>query len=495
MQPNSQQMPLPAPAGSDGAMAVVLRAQAAVLSRANLADAATALALEMARALQCTRVSIGLLEGLNLNVVATSQGHDLDARLGAATAIAAAMHEALDQSRTLDCPYLGQGIPPILVAHQLLAGMASAAAGGEPAAVCTVPLKGTQGLAGGDMGAVIGAICLERAGAGFTAQEIALCEDAASFTAPVLGLLQQAALPWWRRSWQSARSLMSARAHAGYKAAAAVAALALLAVLTVPVGYRVSAPARLEGSVQRAIVAPADGFLQQANVRAGDTVKEGQVLAELASDDLQLERRRRESELAQHENAYRAAQARNDRTQMVISQSKAGEAQAMLSLADSQMSRARIQAPFDGVVIKGDLSQTLGAPVQRGEVLLTLAPNNSFRLIVEVDESDISAIEPGQHGQLALAAVPERALRFTTTRVVPVAASAEARNFFEVEATLDAALNGEGEGEGVSEGRALSLRPGLSGVARIQAGDRTVWWQLTHRLLNWLRLSVWSIGL
>jgi len=32
-------------------------------------------------------------------------------------------------------------------------------------------------------------------------------------------------------------------------------------------------------------------------------------------------------------------------------------------------------------------------------------------------------------------------------------------------------------------------------VARIQAGDRTVWWQLTHRLLNWLRLSVWSIGL
>jgi multidrug efflux pump subunit AcrA (membrane-fusion protein) len=486
MHPNSQQMPTPE-AGTDGAMAVVLRAQAALLSHASLADAATALALELARALQCTRVSVGLLDGLNLNVVATSQGHDLDARLGAATAIAAAMHEALDQSRTINYPNTAPGMAPILVSHQLLADQSSAPGGDEVAVVCTVPVKRTGAAAGGAIGSVVGALCLERTGAGFTAQEIAVCEDAASFAGPVLWLLQQAALPWWRRSWQAAGHYVSARGHAGYKAAAAVAALVALAVLTVPVGYRVSAPARLEGSVQRAIVAPADGFLQQANVRAGDTVKEGQVLAELASDDLQLERRRRESELAQHENAYRAAQARNDRAQMVISQSRAGEAQAMLSLAESQMSRARIQAPFDGVVIKGDLSQTLGAPVQRGEVLLTLAPNNSFRLLVEVDESDISAIEPGQHGQLALAAVPERALRFTTTRVVPVAASADARNFFEVEATLDAAPQ--------SEGQALSLRPGLSGVARIQAGDRTVWWQLTHRLLNWLRLSVWSIGL
>jgi multidrug resistance efflux pump len=199
----------------------------------------------------------------------------------------------------------------------------------------------------------------------------------------------------------------------------------------------VSAPARLEGSVQRAIVAAADGFLQQANVRAGDTVKEGQVLAELASQDLQLERRRRESEMRQHENAYKTAQSRNDRAQMVISQLKAGEAQALLALVDGQIERARIQAPFDGVVIKGDLSQNLGAPVQRGEVLLTIAPSDSFRIIVEVEETDIAAIKPGQRGQLVLAAMPERRLDVTVQRVVPVATAADARNYFEVEASLD----------------------------------------------------------
>jgi multidrug resistance efflux pump len=205
----------------------------------------------------------------------------------------------------------------------------------------------------------------------------------------------------------------------------------------------------------------------------------GQVLAELASQDLELERRRRESELRQHEGAYRAAQARADRTQMVSHQSKAAEVQAMLSLVEAQLQRARIEAPFDGIVIKGDLSQQLGAPVQRGEVLMVLAPNDSFRLILEVDESDIGAVRPGQHGELALAAQPDRRLAFTTRRVVPVATAADGRNFFEVEASLQ---------QGIPQ-----LRPGLSGVAKIDAGSQPIGWLLAHRALDWLRLAWWKV--
>ena len=50
------------------------------------------------------------------------------------------------------------------------------------------------------------------------------------------------------------------------------------------------------------------------------------MLAELAEQDLQLEHKRWASELAQHENAYAAAMARADRTQLVISQARADEA-------------------------------------------------------------------------------------------------------------------------------------------------------------------------
>jgi len=245
------------------------------------------------------------------------------------------------------------------------------------------------------------------------------------------------------------------------------------------VPWRVSAPARLEGAVQRAIVAATDGFLQQANVRPGDRVQAGQVLAELSSQDLELERRRRESELRQHENAYRAAQSRADRAQMVTLYAKASEAQALLSLVEAQLARARIEAPFDGIVIKGDLSQHLGAPVQRGEVLMVLAPNDSFRLILEVDEADVAAMRPGQRGELALAAQPDRTLAFVTRRIVPVASAADGRNFFEVEAAL--------------EQTPPQLRPGLSGVGKVEAGWRPLAWILGHRALDWLRLAWWKV--
>ena len=205
------------------------------------------------------------------------------------------------------------------------------------------------------------------------------------------------------------------------------------------------------------------------------------MLAQLSSQDLELERQRRESELRQHESGYRAAQARNDRTQMVISQSQAAEAQALLALAESQLERTQLLAPFDGIVIKGDLSQTLGAPVQRGEVLMVLAPSDSFRLIVDVDETDIAAIRPGQQGQLALAARPEQPLAFTTRRIVPVATAADGRNYFEVEAAPDTVQ--------------ANLRPGPERRGQDRGGGRRLGWLLFHRAAAWLRLALWTVAI
>jgi multidrug efflux pump subunit AcrA (membrane-fusion protein) len=254
----------------------------------------------------------------------------------------------------------------------------------------------------------------------------------------------------------------------------------LAGLLFVPVQYRVGAQARIEGSVQRALVAPADGFLRQAHVRPGDRVKTDQVLAELAEDDLRLEHRKFHSEYTQHENAASAALARSDRAQYAIAQAKADEARAQVELLDAQLARVRVQAPFDGVIIKGDLSQSLGAPVRKGEVLLTIAASDKFRLLVEVDERDIGAIAAGQNGSVALGALSDRALRFRVERVTPVAVAREGRNFFEVEGAL--------------EDTPPVLRPGLQGVAKIEAGHRPLAWIWTHRLIEALRLGLWSWG-
>ena len=437
----------------------LLRPLAAALSRTGLEDAATAFCAELGELLQCARASVGVLEDGSVRLAGSSHPAELQSGQAAAIALRDAMQEALDQADAVAWPPL-PGTDPITLAQRQLAGSGAA---------CTVPLvDGTR---------VVGAITLERSARAFTVAELQLLHDVSRLAGPVIELKRQLGLPWRARLRQSVQDLLAAPGRRTQVAAGAV--LALVVLLAVPVPWRVSAPARLEGSVQRAVVAATDGYLQQANARPGDRVKAGDVLAELASQDLDLERRRRESELRQHESAYRAAQARADRAQMVTHQAKAAEVQAMLSLVETQLQRARIEAPFDGMVIKGDLSQQLGAPVQRGEVLMVLAPNDSFRLILEIDEGDIAAVRPGQKGELALAAQPESSLSFVTRRVVPVATSAEGRNFFEVEAALDQAP--------------AQLRPGLSGVAKVDAGWRPLGWLFAHRALDWLRLAWWKV--
>ncbi len=343
--------------------------------------------------------------------------------------------------------------------------------------VATIPLV--------HQGRAFGAVTLLRTGVlSFDQNEIAQCEKISLTIGPLLQLKRDADRPWWHRLLgtllEAARTL-TGPGNLGVKAGAGAGLVALAILALVPMSYRVGAPARVEGAIQRVLVAPADGFLRELHVRPGDHVTQGQVLAELGQDDLRLEQRKWGSELAQHENTAAAALARSDRAQYVISQARAEEARAQLDLASQQLERARIVAPFAGVVIAGDLTQSLGAPVQRGETLLTIAPDQQFRLLIEVDERDITDVGMAANGSLVLGALIGRSLPFEVVRMTPMASNRDGRNFFEV--------------EGRFSGTPTDLRPGLQGVAKIDAGQRSLAWSWTHRFFDWLRLTLWSWGM
>ncbi|MCE2907302.1 MAG: efflux RND transporter periplasmic adaptor subunit, partial [Burkholderiaceae bacterium] len=225
-----------------------------------------------------------------------------------------------------------------------------------------------------------------------------------------------------------------------------------------PVAHEVGGRARVEGAVQRVLVAPAAGFLKQAHVRPGDSVRTGQVLVELAEEDLRLEQERLSAQSVQFESALAEANAKADRAQVMIQLARLQQARAQLALVESQLGRTRLQAPFDAVVVQGDLGQRLGAPLQQGEELLVLAPEGRYRVIVEVGEDDVARVRPGQPGELMLAALPWKTLALEVRHVSPMAKAVEGRNVFEVEAEV---LDPPAE-----------LRPGLSGNGRVVVGER-----------------------
>jgi multidrug efflux pump subunit AcrA (membrane-fusion protein) len=257
-----------------------------------------------------------------------------------------------------------------------------------------------------------------------------------------------------------------------------VAVLALALFLAYAIGdYRITAKTVIEPATRQAIVPAFDGYLREAPVRAGDVVGKGQLLARMDDRDVALERNKSASQLDQIQKQYYEALARNP-AQAVILTSQLAQARSQLSLLNDQLSRTKIIAPFDGIIVTGDLSHSLGAPVERGQMLFEIAPLDSYRVILQVDERDIGNIEVGQQGQLVLSGFVGEPLAFSVARMTPVSTAAEGRNFFRVEARLDNASE--------------QLRPGMEGVSKVFVDRRRVVWIWTHEITDWVRLKVWN---
>jgi biotin carboxyl carrier protein len=466
-QPATDAAPLAPPAVRPDRAALSLALQAVVLSHAGCAAAASAFASELATAFGCTRVTVGFVRRGYARLAALSHGPVEGLHADVFDPIAAAMDEAIEQGQSLWLPADADAPSAIRLAH----GHLQQRQGG---AVGTVPLM--------YLGESVGAIgCEWAATPAQLSAMMAELEDLINLVGPVLHLLHLGERPLaerardgLRRGWQGLLRPQGAR-----RRQALVASLvALLALLAVPVPYLVGGKARVEGQEQRLIVAPTDGFLKATRVRPGDRVQAGEVLVEMADQDLQLQRRRWVAEQSQQESAYATALARSDRSAMVIALARVEEARSQLALVDADLARASIAAPFAGTVIDGDLSQALGAPVERGKVLMTIVPGDQHRVVIDIDERDIADVRAGQAGSLALSALPWDSLPIRVQRVTPVARTVDGSNVFEVEADI-------------ADGSA-SIRPGLEGVAKIRVGRQPIAWTALHRLTDWLRVACWS---
>jgi RND family efflux transporter MFP subunit len=378
------------------------------------------------------------------------------------------MDEACDQDATVAHPAPLDHPPRITRAHEEFAREQ------RVGCIWTVPVASAD--------RIVGAIAFERPrGQVADVETLLFCEHLASLAGPILAVKRAADARFVDRVREFVRlrfSHLFGPDHPTLKAAV-VGALGLLALLTLASGdYRITAAAALEGRVQRAIVAGIEGYIAEANVRAGDLVRKGQVLGRLDERDLVLEQRKWAAKREQLRKEQREALAGHERTQVAILRARLDHADAQLELLSKQLARARLVAPFDGIVVKGDLSQALGSPVAKGDVLFELAPLEGYRIILKVDDRDVSQVAVGQTGELALSALPGEPLALTVERVTPVSTVEEGRNYFRVEARL--------------EKPAASLRPGMEGIAKIHVERRRLLWIWTHEMVDWMRLWVWS---
>ena len=430
--------------------------------------AAVALVTAMATRFECDRVTIGILKRGSIRTEAMSHTGQFGQDTNLVRAVDAAMNEAMDQDSAVVFPEAPHRKAVATRAHEKLARESG------NGSVCSVPLPGRD--------RIIGVLTLERAAsAPFDDETVTICESLASLVGPTLETHRR-----------DDRWLVTKAVESGVKTVGmligpshilaklvVVALIGVIFFLSRATGtYRVTADTVLEPAVQLSVATAFDGYIRTAPVRAGDVVKMGDELATLDDREYQLERARWQSQHDQSLRQYHEALGNGNPSQAQIFQAQVSQSRAQVDLLDEQIARTKIKSPFNGVIVTGDLSQSLGVPVQRGQVLFQIAPLDSYRVILQVDERDIADVSTEQHGQLVLSGSPDDPLAFKVRRITPVSTASEGRNYFRVEAELDQATE--------------RLKPGMEGVGKIEVDTRKVVWIWTHEAMDWLRLKIWN---
>ena len=424
----------------------------------------------LANEFDCSLVALGLRQELSVQAIAVSNQLDFDRRTQGVSEIEFAMEECADQDITISLSPEHSDMNAITQAHQRLLKT------NAELVVCSVPVRAENNL--------IGVMTFVKSdNTPFSREQRYKIDSIVATIGPVLKLqtiTNQSLLTTVRQSIADYYKSLLGEKNIKFKTMAGLLLLIPLLLAFVPAEQRVTATASLEGSMQQAIVAPINGYIKTVYARAGDAVTAGQSLVALDDSALALQFEKTSSERDKLASEYQLAWANRDKAQIAIISARLEQSDAQLALVESEMAHNEITAPFDGMLVSGDLSQLSGTPVEQGQLLYELVPLTGFKVILDINEYDVGKLADGQNGVLRLTGSPDKSIEFTIQKAFPIASVRQNQNVFRVEAIL--------------QNPPENLRTGMQGVGKISVGDSTIGRVWTQSLRERLKMSAWYFG-
>jgi multidrug resistance efflux pump len=121
-------------------------------------------------------------------------------------------------------------------------------------------------------------------------------------------------------------------------------------------------------------------------------------------------------------------------------------------LLQDKLDQLDVASPIDGMVIQGDLTRSLGTPLEIGQTLMEIAPEGNVEIELELPESEIRFVEMNAPVELWFPALDGREFESRVRSVWPAATIRDDANVFVAIAELpnsDAALRVGMRGEAV----------------------------------------------
>ncbi|HWL52260.1 MAG TPA: efflux RND transporter periplasmic adaptor subunit [Chthoniobacteraceae bacterium] len=263
------------------------------------------------------------------------------------------------------------------------------------------------------------------------------------------------------------------------------------------ISLTITATGNLEPTNQVTVGSELSGTVLEVFVDSNDQVKKEQPLARLDTSrlDRQIEGaraglasakarvaqveatvREQEAALARQKELHRlsggkvpskaemdAAIAAADRARadLGMAQASVGEAEAQIRMHESELAKAIIKSPIDGIVLTRSVEpgQTVAASFTAPELFVIAEKLEQMKLKVAIAEADIGRVEIGQRATFTVDAWPDRSYRASVTKVS--FGSAVTDNVVTYETELEVSNDD------------LSLRPGMTATADVAVAERS----------------------
>ncbi|WP_321417075.1 efflux RND transporter periplasmic adaptor subunit [uncultured Desulfobacter sp.] len=421
---------------------------------------------EIASLFYCDQVSLGWEKKGKIKLKSISNMETFEYRANSVWELESAMEESIDQDSEILWPQKDNGKLQTR-AHDTYGGIR------RVGTIVTLPIRRGR--------EVLGAITCEREKSAFSENEVWRLRLLLEQVAVWLDTLTHTDR-WFGRKiydWATDRLKSFFKIEKTGLKILFTAGIIAFAMLFIPVWtYEVDGTFILKADKTAHITSPIDGFIETVSVSPGDAVEKGGALIDLDVKALLLEKASMLATLSKHQREAEKAVAKNCLADMKIARLMEKETESELEIIAFNLKNASIQSPFAGIVVEGDLTSKLGAPVRQGDLLLKIASLDDLSFEILIEEKDIYDFSIDAGVRIKFVGKPDSVYGAKVTKVVPQAVFSGGANVFKVYA-------------GINYAPEKWWRPGMSGVAKIESGKRSLWWIITHEAFDYLKINFW----
>ena len=154
--------------------------------------------------------------------------------------------------------------------------------------------------------------------------------------------------------------------------------------------------------------------------------------------------------------------------ELSMAQSDIRRLEARIKFLESQVSASQIKSPIHGVVTS----------ISYDGNLLSIANLDTMRVLIQVSEKNLDVLKEGLLVKLKVRSYPLLSFWGKVTKISQMADMGGPKKIFPVTCKI--------------ENKGHPLKPGMSGYAKIYCGKRSIFNLLTRKIVNYLRVEVWS---